>query len=178
MKKTYILCALLLLATSCRPAGTQSYETRIPDDLQITMIRTGCFAAANACPTYEVAIDARGHVKYLGKDVVELVGPAEGKTTENQLRRLVGELQRVRFFEKNDSYDAGDPECLRSASDQPSATLTIRMDGREKSVRHYLGCFGEDSKRAPRDLIELQLLIDEVASTRVWIGKYSDRIRK
>jgi hypothetical protein len=180
MRKTNILCALLLLTACCKfsDIGTRSSEIEVPADFHIKLTRTGCFAAANACPTYEVAIDAVGNVSYNGKDVVEHIGRADGKAAEDDLRKLIRELDRIEFFDKNDNYQPGDPECIRTATDQPGAGITLRMNGREKHVSHYLGCFGEDSKRVPRDLIELQLLIDEVAGTRRWIGEYYDRIRK
>ncbi len=62
------------------------------------------------------------------------------------------------YFSLRDSYEQ------HHVTDFPYAITLIRIDGREKTIRHY----GAD-RTAPRELHELEKKIDEIAGTERWI---------
>lgn len=160
-----LLSGLLLVASSCGggavsetpasnsfPAGDQ-----IPEDLIIRLRRTPCYGS---CPVYLLTVNAGGKVKFFGQDHTETKGQAEGRISPEQVRQLIGEFKKAKFFDLEESYTTKD--CK---TDFPSARTTILINGRVKKIDHNLGC------EAPPELTELEKRIDEVVNSKQWIGK-------
>lgn len=171
--KTEVILSILLLAISCsvsspEPSDPDPFpqDAGIPADLEIKLERTGCFAGANACPTYKLTVNADGSVVFEGIDLTTVKGRAEDKISPEKMRLLIAEFQRADFFNLKDSYDY--PNCPSIATDSPNANTSIRMNGQDKTIHHYLGCLGEDLKTFPAQLTELEDKIDEIVGTDRW----------
>ena len=59
----------------------------------------------------------------------------------------------------------------------PSAIISIKIDGKEKTVKHYLGCLksGDPFELFPFALVNLENKIDEIVETNRWVGKENER---
>jgi hypothetical protein len=144
-------------------------DTKIPDDLIITLERTGCYATVNVCPIYHLTIKADGSVVFEGKDATRVKGKIEDKISGEKVNRLIGEFQKADFFKLENSYDH--ENCPSFATDSPEAKTFIQIGGKQKSVRHNLGCRGKNSENFPAQLYELENKIDEIVETKRWIGE-------
>src|SRR5258708_1745763 len=129
----------------------------------ITLERTVCFGT---CPSYIVTLAADGKVTWEGRDYVKTTGPATAQIKPEDFNKLVKEFERIRFATLDDKYEPGTPGCPVSATDNPSAQTSIRINGKTKGVLHYYGC--RDSE-VLRSLTALERKIDEVIGTDMWI---------
>jgi Domain of unknown function (DUF6438) len=167
----------LLLVFSTR-AGTDvlnqtqqvSSTQAIPSDLLITLERTGC---EGACPMYTLEISADGVVVYQGKQFVRNKGKAVSRLTQEQLRQLFSEFDRVDYFSLRNRYQYREDGCPSSWLDHPSAIVSFRISGRAKTITHDHGCREKspdaDSRRVyPNELFALEQRIDEIVGTSRW----------
>jgi len=130
---------------------------------QITLERTACFGT---CPVYKLTIKSDGSVMFQGERFTKTTGPATGKISASDFRALVNEFNQVDYFSLADAYLPGTKECPNRITDMPSATTSIRLNGRTKAVAHYYGC---GSEGAVGKLTALEKRIDEVVGTQKWI---------
>jgi hypothetical protein len=74
----------------------------------------------------------------------------------------MAEFDRVRFFSLETSYWK---DLRRCVTDSPSAFTSIRINGKSKRIKHYLGC------REPKfkEITELENKIDEIVNTAQWL---------
>lgn len=169
MRKLRFFVILLILA-SCRNAATDfPADGEIPEDLTMTLKRTGCFAGANACPTYELTVKADGAVVFEGIDVTEVKGRVEDKISVEKVKQLIAEFRKADYFNLENSYDY--ENCPSTSTDQPDAITSIKINGKQKKVRHYLGCKGKEAEIFPARLTGLEKKIDEIVETKRWIGE-------
>jgi len=148
-----VLLAVVVISAGC---GKPS----IPDDINdavITLERGPCFGA---CPVYRLTVYGDGRVIYEGIRFVKIEGTRTTTVSEEKVRQLVGEFYAVDYFSLNDEYTHAD------ATDMPSATTSITIGGKTKTVIHYHGDFS-----APDELTALEDKIDEIVSTRQWVGQ-------
>jgi len=78
--------------------------------------------------------------------------------SEDKIRQLVSEFQKIDYFSLRDSYEE------RNVTDMPSAFTSLTINGDKKTVRHYHGDLG-----APKELTELENKIDEIVNSNQWI---------
>lgn len=156
--------ALFVVTAGCHGA---SYPDRaiipqdIPGDLMITLERTECFGF---CPVYKLTITADGAVVFEGRRFVKQEGTTIKRAiTREQIKQLMAEFVRAKFFSLDDDYSEIRLSC---PTDQPSAFTSIRINGKSKTINHYLGC-GEP--KVPKALTELENKIDEVVNTAQWL---------
>src|SRR5580765_3984419 len=124
-------------STSSVDISTQNASTplTISDDLQITLERGACYGR---CAQYVLTINSDGSVAFDGKEETKVKGKATGSISKEDLKELVAQFDKVKFFRLEDRYEFGN--CPIKISDTPSATTTLRINGKTKTVRHYLGC--------------------------------------
>jgi hypothetical protein len=133
----------------------------IPQDLKITLERTECFGF---CPVYKLTITADGSVVFEGRRFVKQEGVTiKSAITREQLKQLMAEFDRVKFFSLEDDYSEIRLSC---PTDQPSAFTSIRINGKSKRINHYLGC---REPKVPKELTELENKIDEIVNTAQWL---------
>jgi len=158
--KRYLLAIMVLtlgvvLATGC--LGNQT-ATPTPSDLKevvITLERTACHGT---CPVYALTIYGSGTVIYEGKEFDKTTGEKERNISEEQIRQLVSEFDKIGYFSLSDSYEE------RTITDAPSTITSITIDEKTKSIKHYHGDFS-----APELLTELENRIDEITNSAQWI---------
>ena len=145
---THILLALSLSLIASMPV--------------ITLERTTCFGT---CPAYKLTIFDDGKVVFEGKDFVKTKGKAKGRITKARVADLLREFDRIDYVKLDDDYGEGN-KCPEGWTDYPSAITSLTRDGKQKTVRHYLGCRGLPILD---QLTTLENKIDQVANTRRWI---------
>src|SRR5260370_28501169 len=105
-------------------------------------------------------------VTWEGREFVKMKGAATTHINPEDFNKLAREFERIKFATLDDKYEPGTRGCPDSATDNPSAQTSIRMNGKTKSVLHYYGC--RDSE-VLRTLTALERKIDEVIGTEKWI---------
>ncbi|HQU85773.1 MAG TPA: DUF6438 domain-containing protein [Pyrinomonadaceae bacterium] len=167
-----LLIVFLLFYFDCgsvknSPPQNQNVMQKIPNDLQITLERTVCYGR---CPAYKLSVKADGTVLFEGIDFTKVKGKTEGKISEEKLKQLVKAFQDADYFNLNGKYDY---ENCNQMTDHPSATTSIQMDGKTKTIGHYHGC--KDGSNSFKDeLVKLSRLedkIDEIVETKRWIDE-------
>lgn len=129
----------------------------------ITLERTTCFGS---CPAYTVSIYGDGLVLFEGKEYVKTKDTADGRITKDELQQLVREFEKLDYMKLKDNYGNDDAGCPQSSTDYPSAITSLNLNGKEKTVHHYLGCRGLPILD---QLTQLEDKIDEVVKTKRWI---------
>jgi hypothetical protein len=161
--------ALFGPSVGCNGAG---YSDRtvipqgIPRDLKITLERTECFGF---CPVYKLTITADGSVVFEGRRFVKQEGVTISSVSPERLKQLMAEFDRVKFFSLEDDYSEIRLSC---PTDQPSAITSIRINGKSKTINHYLGCL---EPKVPKGLTELENKIDEIVNTAQWLPDKKER---
>jgi hypothetical protein len=153
-------------------------QEAVPKDLVITLERTMCFGW---CPAYTITIGAGGAVKftptgsfaYRGDGAVPSF-PLTGRVTAEQLKVLVAEFEKIKFYSLRKNYGRAwkssiGSSCPSYSTDSPSANITIVRNGKRKSVDHYLGC---DGAKILDDLEALENKIDKIANTEQWTSQF------
>jgi len=153
--------ALLAPSSGCRGvsySGQAVLPQDIPHDLMITLERTECLGF---CPVYKLMITADGAVVFEGRQFVKQEGMTiKSVITQERLKQLMAEFDRVKFFSLEDSYTYDRNVCW---TDHPSAFTSIRINGKSKTIKHDHGCQG------PKELTELENKIDEIVNTAQWL---------
>lgn len=156
-----LLVALAVcVAVMVIPVGCGEPPIPTPDDISdvvVTIERGPCFGA---CPVYRLTVYGDGRVIYEGIRFVGVEGTRTATISEDKVRQLVTEFQKIDYFSMDDEYTHAD------ATDMPSATTSITIAGQTKTVAHYHGDFS-----APEDLATLEDRIDEIVSTDRWVKR-------
>ncbi len=147
------------------------------NELSLKMERSGCYGP---CPIYDLIIQPDGKVTFDGKFYTEVKGKTEGKITQEQLKQLIDEIEKANFFSLDNAYNYKSKNCPELATDLPSVNLEIKLNGKEKTINHYYGCFEKETsnqnkdwaeKVFPQQLFKLENKIDEIVETKRWIGE-------
>jgi hypothetical protein len=138
--------------------GTRGAPLPLPRDLSsvtIHMERRGCYGI---CPSYFVDIAGDGQVSYLGREFVGVRGVKKGAASPSQVGQLMDAVDRLHL-----STLVNAPACATLDSEQPTVIISVRDAGVTTKVTHALGnaCY-------PKELAELESMIDEVANTSQW----------
>jgi hypothetical protein len=156
-------CAPRPPAPASPPESAVQSSTASADSAVLTLERTPCFGT---CPVYRVTVTAAGIVRFEGKSHVSHPGSAVGQVPKARLDSLLAELDAGGYFGFEEAYVMGSPACGNAATDLPTVTTSVRLDGRTKRIEHYRGC-----SAAPQALSQLEERIDEVLDTGRWTGR-------
>lgn len=159
---------IALLATSVRVVeGSPSEQSsgQVPPDTLITLERTRCYGM---CPSYKITISADGSVIFEGRHFVKETGIAKSTISEEQLRELLAAFEEINYFRLRDRYEDDGDGCVGVVTDHPSAFTSIRIHGKSKSVKHYLGCRGVQGLE---ELKKLEDAIDAAVNSAQWIRR-------
>jgi hypothetical protein len=152
-------------------------QSDIPADTVITLERTICYGS---CPMYKLTIKADGSVEFEPRYVKDRsIVSAEikrGNITREQLMQLISEFERARYFSLNNRYMDERDGCPAVWTDSPSAITSIRINRKEKTIKHYYGCQERTTDMSlsqvfPRELTELESKIDEIVNTKQWLNQ-------
>ena len=123
------------------------------------------------CPAYRLTVDRNGDVSFASHNPADSARTASGKVAPSVLDSLYVQAVRIGFFALPDTLIGNPTLCERYATDQPTATVMISMDGGNKSVRDYHGCLAK-SPAAEAKLSELRAFedaIDTLTGSSRWI---------
>ena len=138
----------------------------IPPDTLITLRRPDCFLS---CPHYLLTISADGTVTFEGFKNVRVKGKVQTQISREKVQLLVNAFMKAKYFSLRDEYIWQKDGCRKVWPDSSSATTSILINGKSKSVEHYLGCRGKGKTSYPESLTKLERMIDELANTSQWI---------
>jgi hypothetical protein len=155
-----VLTPIALMLTVLLVAGCHSLAH--PKDLRsvsVILKRTACYGT---CPVYSVLIHWNGLVEYLGELNVDIPGDQTGRIPPEKLIDLLRDFEGIHFFDLQDKYS-------EACTDQPTAIISILVDGKTKEVGNYFGgC--EGAKSGPQvDLARLAEQIDKAAGSGRWV---------
>lgn len=125
----------------------------------MTLKRTACYGT---CPVYAVAIHGSGLVEYLGELHVDIPGAQTGRIPPARVKDLLRGFDEIHFFDLQDKY-------LETCTDQPTAIISILVDGKTKQVSNYFGGCERANSGPQVDLAKLAEQIDMAADTRRWV---------
>jgi len=148
-----ILIALFLTTVVCDQPQTPTHSDL--KEVIITLERTECFGT---CPVYRLTVYGYGAVIYEGIRFAQVQGTMKTTISEEKIKQLVSEFQKLDYFSLRDSYEE------RNVTDMPSTITSLTINGNKKTVRHYHGDLS-----TPKELIELEDKIDEIVNTNQWI---------
>ena len=146
------------------PAGAPAAGDAGADTAVVVALRRGeCFGA---CAAYEATITRGGTVRIEGRGRSASRAPWHATVPRDSVGVLLAAFERSGFLALRDRYVPGEPGCGQAATDHPSATLTVTLGGRTKSVDHYHGC-----RDAPAELRMLENQVDSLARTGRWLER-------
>ena len=151
-----ILIAVIMIAAGC--TGTKTPTPEELRDVKITLERTECFGT---CPVCKLTVYGDGRVVYEGIRFVKVEGIIKTKISEDKIKQLVSEFNRIDYFSLDSSYEE------LNATDMPSAITSYTVNGKTKTVRHYHGDLS-----APKKLAQLENRIDEIVGSEQWVNRY------
>lgn len=161
------LFLILVSLFSCNPKANNfpaNSGQKIPPDTLIKLERGLCFGS---CPAYTLTIKADGSVIFEGRKFVKKTGPVESKISAAQVAELIGEFEKINYFSLPGDFIPDNKEnCGRYATDMPSATTSIRMNGKSKEIYHYYGC---EKNPTIEKLSNLEARIDAIVNSAQWI---------
>jgi len=164
------LFALLTLAGYNRDFKSTAIAPieEIPRDLVIVLDRGFCFGT---CPEYKLTISANGSVEFRGRHYVKKKGIVRTTISREQLKHLVAEFEKAKYFTLRDRYVNKEDGCAARLSDNPTVNTSITIAGKTKSVKHYHGCKGPP---ALKRLTALENKIDEVVNASQWFDENNE----
>jgi hypothetical protein len=128
-----------------------------------------------------MTITADGTMKFTPEGAFAIRGdgpmpslPITGRITADRLNELLTGFRLIKFFSLQRRYGSAGrgktgPSCPEYSTDSSSADVTLVINGKRKTVSHYLGCSG-----APilDRLIVLEDKIDDLANTQQWTSRF------
>jgi len=152
MKKwLWTVIVLMMVAVLAIGCGLTAKTTPVPTDIAnvyITMERQGC---QDQCPVYTIRIYGTGFAVFEGVEFVKRIGGAQTSVSEEKLKQLISEFQKIDFFSLEDNYEE------QAVAGAPTVVTSITIDGQTKTVTHYHG-----DTSAPEQLTKLEDKIDEI----------------
>lgn len=169
MKKLITLSSLILLLLSCTRKVTRPVQsapdlnpsvtevitggpdtlaieeppTEAPPYLVAVLEKTTCYGK---CPVFEVRLFSNGHLTYLGKKEVAMLGRYEAWTDLTLLEKVKAAAYQVHYFQLAEVY----PTNQRQIEDIPLTITYLNFDDREKTIMNNYG-----SPKALRDFEDL-----------------------
>jgi len=168
MISTGIICAAFLSAMSLTRCGVidvnlSDLSQSVPADAVVTLERTQCYGT---CPSYKLTVSADGTVVFEGREYVKNKGTVRSNIGVEKVAELIKTFEKIDYFSLDSNYSMGNKACKENWTDNPSATTSLKLNGKFKSVAHYYGCRGAS---VLDDLTRLETEIDEIAGTAKWI---------
>lgn len=158
---------MVLLVGCANGRAHLSPQQSIPADTLITLKRSACYGT---CPDYTLTVSADGTVTFEGREYVKTKGVVKANLPPEKLRQLIALFDEAKYFSFKDKYQTEEDGCPEVWTDYPSAVTSIRINGKSKTVSHYLGCQDGRAKLIyPKGLNKLENQIDEIVGTQKWI---------
>lgn len=130
--------------------------------LKIILSRTGCYGS---CPSYTVEVHGDGTVIYDGSRYVAITGSHRGSISSDAVSQLVDAFRAADYFSLRDRYMWG-------ATDLPTYTTSISIDGKTKQVVDYAG----EHAGMPPSVSKLEETIDRLSGVERWTKGNSETV--
>ena len=116
-------------------------------------------------------IKSDGSVLFEGIRNTKFKGKTKGNISKDKVKELIKEFEKADYFNLNDKYNY--ETCPQSYTDAHDVNTSIQINGKKKSVSHYLGCSGynTDFEKPLADLTRLEDKIREISGANRWIGE-------
>lgn|SRR5574341_1115107 len=161
-----LLTMLILAGCNREPASNAIVPVKeIPKDLVIVIERGLCFGT---CPAYKLTISANGSVEFEGRHYVKKKGIVRATISQEQLKLLIAEFERAKYFTLQDRYVSEADGCVAVLTCNPTVNTSITIAGKRKSVEHYHGCEGP---LILEQLTDLENKIDEIVNASQWFDE-------
>lgn len=167
----HVALGLILCALFAGQASAQSFlkNGEIPDDLMITLKRNGRFE------DYVITIQSNGNWSFKGfaglpvqnsparilSKNAKKIDETKAKLTKETLKSLISEFEKIQFFKFGKDFPPEDEEIRSSLSDQPTETISIRINGQTKEISNHLGDSGKRS-------LMLSDLAERIRGAKIW----------
>ena len=142
------------------------YTVNIQSDGKVTAVRNCLFFVE--CESYEsngTSVEKRKCPKNESDKL-------EKQLSAEEIYELFEEINKSNFFSFQDDYSYNSKNCSQIYTDSPNVVLSIKLDEREKTIKHYHGCLINEwfSKENTLELlIKLENKINKTAGTESWI---------
>ncbi len=165
--------------------NTNQNQQKENTELSLSMKRSFCFGE---CPIYDLTIQSNGKVIFEGKKYTKTIGKTESKLEKEKIKQLITEIEKANFFSLDNAYNYDSNNCPLYVSDSSSVLLSIKLNGKEKTINYDWGRWENDRptqndstdikiekdwspKVFPQQLYNLENKIDEIVETKRWIGE-------
>ena len=127
-------------------------------------------------PAYKIYISSDRTLVYEGIEGVKTKGKITTKITDIQFQQLMEAFKNAGFSSLRNSYNLKNG-CTSGTSDSAWVTITLRSGTSVKSIDHYLGCYGGNTKfvRGLTALTRLEKRIHNILNIEQWIGTEEER---
>jgi hypothetical protein len=151
MRRLLALAAAAVMFAAC--AGTSSSGRGEPHSAVVRVVTEGGFAAeaVQRGDVPQVSVFGDGRVIIIGPTILEFPGPAlpnlqEFRVTGDGLGKIIDEGRDAGLLD-DPPPDYGDP----GVTDQPTTTVTVRVDGRARTIDVYALNFSDGVTAAQRE---------------------------
>lgn len=149
MKKILILF-LLISSYSCS-TNRKRAEAKQKEKIYFALKRTACFGT---CPVFEFTLNEKGEATYEGSAHVDRIGLYKKTFNPEEVKKLSEAFEAAGFWNFKDKYTS-------PITDHPTTYVTYTKGSRTKAIEDYFG--------APKELHNLEMLLDEMANTEGWV---------
>jgi hypothetical protein len=129
------------------------------NSLRMTLERTACFGS---CPAYTVEISGDGSVVFspvpVASDWLYPVMIQHSHISHEAVLEMLEAFRKADYFSLEDEY-------RYAVTDSPTYVTSVSFDGHTKSVLDYVG----EEAGMPYSVTELEMAIDRLAGTELWI---------
>lgn len=142
-----------------------NYSVKIESDGKAEAIRNCMFFVE--CENYE-SNGISNEKRRCPKDETEKI---EKQFSNEEIKQLIEEINRSKYFSFEDDYSYDSKNCSQTSTDSPNVVLTINFNGKEKTIKHYYGCwvndwFGKENTLQP--LTNLENKINQLVGIENW----------
>ncbi len=145
----YFLVFSALLCYSCK--STKPIADLTDSDIRIKMSKGSCFGK---CPVYTIEIYEGGYTKYYGEKHAEKLGIYDKQLSKETYKNIIKSFENADLTNYQDFYESMVP-------DAPTVKLTYKnKDSEVKTIEGKLD--------RPRPIKDLQVMIENIASSKDW----------
>jgi hypothetical protein len=181
------IISLIVLLLICTFGCEKSVQTDAKS-FELTMERNN---AIGPCNRYSIKIESDGKVDAARSCLffVECEGEFNGTSFEKarcprdewekvekqlsdeEIKELINEINSSEIFSFENDYSYHSKSCSQITTDFPNVVLTIKINGKKKTIEHYYGCWVNNwsgKENALQPLTGLENKINNIAGTESW----------
>lgn len=144
---SFIALAFILMASTCRPFGSQDLDKLKP---LVELKKGPCFGS---CPVFKMIIYEGGMMSYEGERFTDRIGMHTKRLDVETFKAVIGAFKEADIWQYQNAYKAQIP-------DLPTVTVVYHKDGNTKSIK------GKDGR--PAKIVELGKMLDKIAKSSGW----------